>query len=344
MIKKQLLTILALASLATTGSAQTPEKKSKAIVFKFTETWCGPCGTWGWETAEEVISQLGNKGYYIGVMSSSDPSSMNANCANTLLNHYGVTGVPTFMVKENSAGNTSHIMSLVNAVEASTPLASPAAVYSISGSTLNVNTKTKFWSAASGDFHTVAYVVEDGVKATQAGQSGTVEHHYIMRGSMTTANSYWGTAVATGNIAANAEFSKNFSMAINSAWNKSKLSVYVITYKKNGTKYEFVNSAKAVSGSATSVAEISDLGSFQLYPNPSSGATYLNAKLKKATTATIRVTDQLGRAVYTSQKLHLNNGSNSVQMPTEGFANGVYMVSLIAEDGHMNTQRLVIAQ
>lgn len=345
MIKKQLFASLALACLTVTGYAQTPEKKARAIVFKFTETWCGPCGSWGWQTAEDVISQLADKGFYIGVMGSSSPSGMNANCADELADNFSIQGYPTFQVSDNGNSQTaSQVMSLVNAFAATTPLASPAAVYSISGSTLNVNTKTKFWSAASGEFYTVAYVVEDGVMATQNGQSGTVAHHYIMRGSMATTNSYWGTSVASGSIAANAEYSRNFSMSLNSAWNKSKLSVYVATYKKNGSTYQFINSAKANSGSATSVAEISGLESFQLYPNPSTGNTHLKAELKNATTVTVRITDQLGRAVYTSEKLHLNSGSNNIRIPSEGFAGGVYMVALIAEDGKMNTQRLVIAQ
>lgn len=343
MKKISLFALIALGTV-TSVSAQTPEKKSKAIVFKLTETWCGPCGSWGWQTAEEVISQLGDKGYYIGIMGSSSPSSMNANCQSAFQNNYSIPGYPTFLVKEDvNSQYSSQVMSLVNAFAATTPVASPAAKYSISGSTLNVTAKAKFWSAASGEYYLSAFVVEDGVMAAQNGQTGTVAHHHLMRGSMATDLSPWGQMVATGSVAINAEFSKTFSIAIKPEWKKEKLEVYVVIYKKNGTHYEYVNGAKALSGT-TSIAEIQGLESAQLFPNPSEGVTHLQVAVKEAMGLQIRVTDPLGREVYASGQLKLIPGTNNMDIPSDRFANGVYMVSLIADDGKTSTQRLVISK
>lgn len=45
---RKFLLIAGLALSASTISfAQVPEMKSRSPVIKFTETWCGPCGTWG---------------------------------------------------------------------------------------------------------------------------------------------------------------------------------------------------------------------------------------------------------------------------------------------------------
>lgn len=345
MRKIQLILLATLACMAFNSTAQTPEKKARAIVFKFTETWCGPCGSWGWQTAEETIAQLGDKGYYIGVMGSSSPASMNANCHSAFANNYNIPGYPSFVIKEDINSQTSgQVMSLVNAFAATTPLASPAATVSISGTTLNVSAKAKFWAAASGEYYLTAFVVEDSVMATQNGQSGTVAHHHIMRGSMAANASPWGQMIATGSVAANAEYTQSFSMPVNTAWNKAKLEVYVVIFKKNGTKYEFVNAAKAQSGNTTAIAGIEGLDALQLFPNPSRGITQVQATLKESRSLDLKVTDALGRVVYSAGMLKMKAGDNTISIPSQNFANGVYLVSLTADNGERSTQRLLIAK
>jgi hypothetical protein len=344
MRKPQLSLLGILLCLAVSSYAQTPEKKSRAVVFKFTETWCGPCGDWGWQTAEETIAQLGDKGYYIGVMGSSSPSTMNANCYSSFESNYNVPGYPTFLVKEDQSSYTSsQVMALVNAFAATTPAASPAANFTISGNTLNVTAKAKFWAATTGEYYMAAFLVEDGIMASQNGQSGTVAHHHIMRGSMETNLSPWGQLLANGSVANNAEFTKNYSIALDPSWVKAKLEVYVVIFKKNAGKYEFVNAIKGKSGT-TSIADIQGLESATLFPNPTEGATHLQTSLKEAMNLSIRVTDPLGRVVYTSGQLKLQAGTNDLTIPTEGFSNGIYMVSLISDKGQMTTQRLVVSK
>ncbi len=344
MRKTQLSLLGALLCLAITGNAQTPEKKSRAVVFKFTETWCGPCGDWGWQTAEETIAQLGDKGYYIGVMGSSSPSAMNANCYSTFESNYNVAGYPTFVVKEDQSSYTSpQVMSLVNTFAATTPVASPAANFTINGNTLSVTAKAKFWAATSGEYYMTAFLVEDGIMAPQNGQSGSVSHHHILRGTMETNLSPWGQMIASGSVANNAEFSKNYSITLNPDWKKEKLEVYVLIFKKNAGKYEFINAVKGKSG-VTSIAAIQGLESATLFPNPTEGATQLHVALKEAMNLNIRVTDPLGRVVYTSGSLKLQAGTNDLSIPTEGLSNGMYMVSLISDKGQMSTQRLVVSK
>lgn len=344
MRKSQLSLLGIMLCLAVSSFAQTPEKKSRAVVFKFTETWCGPCGDWGWQTAEETIAQLGDKGYYIGVMGSSNPSTMNANCYSTFESNYNVAGYPTFLIKEDQNSQTSsQVMGLVNAFAATTPAASPAANFSITGNTLNVTAKAKFWAATSGEYYMTAFLVEDGVQATQNGQSGTVSHHHILRGTMEANLSPWGQQLASGSIANNAEYTKTYSIALNAAWVKAKLEVYVVIFKKNAGKYEFINAIKGKSGT-TGIEEVQGLESATLFPNPTEGVTHLQTSLKEAMNLNIRVTDPLGRVVYTSGQLKLKAGTNDLTIPTNGLSNGMYLVSLISDKGQMTTQRLVVSK
>jgi hypothetical protein len=249
--------------------AQTPVKESKSVVWKFTETWCVPCGSWGWTTANSVISDIDTKGYYVGVMGSSSPNSMNANCYDVFANNFPVTGYPTFVVNNTDGGyDFSAIKPIYTAFATSEAVASAAGFIQIENSTISVSTKTKFWSNTNGDYYIAAYIIEDKVKAGQASQTGIVDHHFLMRGTMMSDNSPWGQSLSSGAIAENTEIIKSFSLDFDTTlWNKENISVLLVIYKKEGNNYNVVNSIKAISGS-TNINNISGVETLTLYPNP----------------------------------------------------------------------------
>jgi len=343
-MKRELLALTIATGIALSASAQVPEKKSRSLVLKFTETWCGPCGDWGWSLAESIIGDIGDKGYYVGVMGSSSPATMNANCYGAFESNYPVTGYPTFIVNDEDGGYyLSTVQSKYNTFAGTVPLASPAGIASISGNTISVSTKTKFWSAASGEFYLAAFVVEDKVMAEQNGQSGVVEHHHLMRGSMMPDNSPWGQSLANGTVAVNTEISKSFSMTIPSHWNKSNLSVMLAVYKKESGKYKFINAMKATSGT-TSVAAIAGMSEVTLYPNPSrDGKATLRVTLEASASLRVAVTDLTGRKVYAADARTYQQGVNEIAIPAATLPNGMYTVSLYSDKGVKN-QPLVIAR
>lgn len=344
MKQKRLFLALAMVGASAGVFAQTPVKKSKALVIKFTETWCEPCGTWGWTTADGVVDGLGDKGYYMGAMKSSTPTSMNGNCVGIMASRYNITGVPTFIVGDADGGqNSGPVLNAATAISSAATVASPAGKLTISGTTINVTAKAKFWEAANGEYFMTAFVVEDSVLATQNGKTGTVAHHHILRGSMMANASPWGESIVNGAATANQEFTKTFTMAIKDGWKKEKLEVYVVIYKKNGAKYDFVNVEKATTNASTTAINTleSSVATMQLYPNPATQQTFLAINAQKAMTAEVSITDAMGRSVYSSKEQHLNSGENKIQINTSAYSSGIYNVSLITTEGVLHTSLVV---
>jgi hypothetical protein len=335
---------LAMIGISVGAFAQTPVKKSKALVIKFTETWCGPCGTWGWTTADGVVEGLGDKGYYMGAMKTSTPASMNGNCVGVMATQYNITGVPTFIVGDADGGQSSNqVLNAATTISSSNTVASPAGKYTIAGSTINVTAKAKFWEAANGEYFMTAFLVEDSVLAAQNGKTGTVAHHHILRGSMMANASPWGESMVNGAVTANQEFTKTFTMAIQDGWKKEKLEVYVVIYKKNGTKYDFVNVEKATTGaSGTAINSLeNNVASMQLYPNPAIQQAFLAISAQKAMTVGITITDAMGRRIYSANEQHLNTGENKIGINTSTYSSGIYNVSLVTTEGVLHTTLVV---
>lgn len=304
--------------------AQTPEKKLRAVVFKFTETWCGPCGAWGWNLANKVVDSIGDNGYYVGVMGSSD--TLNANCWSPFQTNFILNGYPTFVVNDvKSLDFFSSIKGKYEQFAATEPLASPAGYASISGNSISVTAKAKFWSAANGSFYLAAFLIEDKVKAGQVGQTGIVEHHFLMRGSMMPDFFPWGESLASGAIAANTEYSKTFTMPLNPSWIKSNISVLLVVYKKVNDKYALVNAVKA-QNQATGVDELNLESNIAVFPNPATNQINLQMSLARAAELEIAVCDITGREVGKVPHAIYKEGKNAIQIPTFNLANGIYNI------------------
>ncbi|HQV00443.1 MAG TPA: Omp28-related outer membrane protein, partial [Bacteroidia bacterium] len=103
---------------------------------------------------------------------------------------------------------------------------------------VRVSTRTKFFAEMSGDIYLGVYLIEDGALGVQTGLSGTVSHHHVLQGSF---SQPFGTQIATGTTAANKEVLSSFALKTNAAWDKTKLKIATVIWKKNGSTYEFVN-------------------------------------------------------------------------------------------------------
>jgi hypothetical protein len=355
-MKKLVLSLIA-CGLVMSAQAQTPKKESIGLVNKISGTWCGPCGTWGWEMAEELITQTSGKALYVGIFVGQDSygnDKFKNSTGSTLEGPFSTPafgGVPDFganaigrMVSTpegyvNTTQSKSNIITAINNFAATTPLASPASTMKVTGNTVTANAKVQFWSAATGEYYLAAYLIEDGAMNLQNGQSGTVAHHGVMRGSMS-AGMPWGEQIAMGSIPANQTYSKTFTftVAADANWDKTKFKIYTVIWKKNGSSYEFVNAAKH--SAATGIESIASTEDVSIFPNPASDKAILAITAVSAMDINIQVTDVTGRSVYASEN-KVVKGSNSFDLPISQLTSGVYNVTINSKDGKMN-QRLVI--
>ena len=358
-MKHWLLSSLVIISSSMAVYAQTPQNKKHTVVFDFSDTWCGPCGLYGVAIADSVDLKLtdGDKGYLIGIKGSfnpSTPSTINAMGAGSLFTNFNLQGVPTFIVNNveanaptgNNANDITGIMAAAATFNSSPFVASAAANVSINGNVLTVNAKTKFWSAATGEYYMTAFLAEDKIVAAQNQAAANTEHHHVLKGAMATSGttivaSPWGEQIGTASIAANTEFSKTYTANIDAGWKKENLEVYILIFKKNGAKYEFVNGEKAKS-SPTGISEAASyLKNAVLYPNPAGNTANLELILPERMQISLSVTDVLGRTVYVSSSA-LNAGQHTLTIPCNGFSNGTYDVTIQAENrGRMNKKLVV---
>jgi hypothetical protein len=344
-MKKLILTSIVAAAACIQLQAQTPEKKSIALFYKITATWCGPCGSWGWQLAEEVNTQTAGKALFVGLYASSSSTFYNST-VETLADQFTFGGYPDFGVNGlekssansspqgiNTAGVKSDCIASINSFAATTPTASAASNVSISGNTINVNAKVQFWSAASGEYYLAAYVIEDGAMAVQASRgSAPVAHHGVLRASMT-ASSAWGEQIATRSIAANQTYTKNFTFNITDAqWDKAKLKVYNVLWKKEGGAYKFVNANVGILSGGTGVETLINTAGVTLFPNPVNNNLHVGIDALKSATASITVSDITGRQISnTTVKLEQGKSQNTIN--TASLAPGLYFLSIQTESG-----------
>ena len=90
--------------------------------------------------------------------------------------------------------------------------------------------------------------------------------------------------------------------------------------------------ATAVSAAATLQEEATLAAALSVYPNPAAGHFTLSLTSPAAQTATLTLTDQLGRVVQT-QALTLQAGANQVPVQAAGLAAGLYQLTLRTANG-----------
>jgi hypothetical protein len=242
------------------GNAIEVPRVAHSVVNKVTGTLCPPCGGWGWDAFEELISTNKGKAYFVGTYSQNFVAKeLITQIASDWDDYWGITGYPTFCA--NFAPQLSRTSSGVN-ITAEKKLCNDAVTAHVGKSPLantaftvtwteeagwykvSVATNTKFFEATTGTYHLGVYIIEDKVKAGQAGHtpSTNVPHHYVLKQSMDEiTNKSFGDVVAEGDIAANKVVSKTYTTYLPLTTVKENVSILTMINKKNGTKWEFVN-------------------------------------------------------------------------------------------------------
>lgn len=338
---KKISTFLLLAFASSSLLAQDPPNKNTALVNKNTATWCGPCGAWGWDLYKEILTDNKANAICISTYASSSSDMYNTTSADFSNSFAPSAGYPNFCAiglnrtAYSSTGGIfptttrTNVKATVDSFVASQVVASTGYTYSISGNSITVNTKTKFWQAASGEYYVNAYVAEDSVMNTQASQTGQVPHPFVLRAPAATGT--WGDQIANGSITANATYDKTFTKTLDASWDKNKLVVFVILWKKEGTKYKFVNANKVATAPA-SLNDIAQTGHIRVFPNPANANAQLSIDIDKNTNLSYEVLDLNGRAVISTKNLSVGYGKYYYPLNTAQLANGIYSIRVQMND------------
>ncbi len=238
----------------------TVEKKNRAAVIYFGEDWCPPCGTYGGPTLDSCLKQEGTLLTGMKINTSSNNSSLNWSTGQGMWNVFNTgvfasaNAIPSMAVNTTKQSVTTSVSSNYSgAVNKATTFANGTVIAgialrkSISGDSIAVDTKVKFFSdiAAGSDYRLAVYVVEDKLFTSQSTSSGT-NSNYEYRNLVRTSNAtvYYGTEINNGGdaIALDQEFSNTYKMYLKPAWNKNNLKVIGILWKMGGSPAQIVNS------------------------------------------------------------------------------------------------------
>jgi hypothetical protein len=347
-MKKLILSTCLLLS-GITLFAQTPPNKNLGIINKTTATWCGPCGSWGWTLFEDIIADNHANAICMGTYGDNASDLYNQTADDFKMDFAPTAGWPAFCAvglnrTEYAAGGgiypsitRTNVKTSIDSFINTPVLASTGYTYTINGNSININTTTKFWAANNGDFYVNVYFVEDGVMNVQNGQTGTVAHHDVLRGGIT---GTWGQNLINGAITANQTFNKSFSYTIPAGWDKSKLKVVTMIWKKNGSDYMFIN-ANNVANAPAGINNIEEAGNIRLFPNPATNFATLSIDVDQVTNIQYTITDINGKTVLSKSIPHVAYGNYKEAINTESFHQGTYLLKVAVGD-HVYAGKLAI--
>jgi len=120
---------------------------------------------------------------------------------------------------------------------------------SIASNKLTVNTQTKFFKQATGDYFVNIMLIESGFQASQkngSGQMVTITAKRVLRRVFSGENGagdakFWNCKIASGTTPANTVVNKTFSTTLNSAWNQQNLAVVATIWTKSGSTNKAVS-------------------------------------------------------------------------------------------------------
>jgi hypothetical protein len=227
-------------------------KKQNSLFYKYTATWCGPCGEWGAPAFEEVVEA--KKGQILAfTLQVSDDFTSNFNfpiqpVMDSLSARYPYTGTPNFVVNNTAVGTSySNAYSSIATNTAATPTAGVAVQWTVgagpNAGKLNINAYTQFFSATNGTYQMAVYVLYKKVVNEQNvdpnGMQNDFEHHHVLIGAV---NTPWGKEVGKGSIAADKVSHLSYVYEYPSNVNVADLEVVAVLWKKNTSgSWDFVN-------------------------------------------------------------------------------------------------------
>lgn len=231
------------------GGCVVIQEKQYSLFYKYTATWCGPCGDWGGPAFVADVDANPGKILAFTVQVSDDfATASNTDMYNALSAKWSYGGTPNFQCNNVSLGtNDGGMFAEVATRNAMAPDAGIGIHYSIGAGAnagkLNINTYVKFFKPVSGEYFAGVYILHKSIKKNQ-NVAGTYDpnymHHHVMMSHVT---SVFGDPIASGTIGTGKVYHLGFVFPYTDIpeLNLGQMDVVGIIWKKNGTTYDLVN-------------------------------------------------------------------------------------------------------
>ena len=314
----------------------------QSLVTKLTATWCSICGGSAWETQKKLQSQLGASALVMAAHTSSSSRLYSATAAALLNNFDFAASQPVFFYNTAriGSGGTSTENTIISSVQNAakgTPLvqAGISAMLSPGSRELDIQARAQFFKATEGSFTLSLLILEDSVVMEQAARSASEIHRNVLRASAF--QDVYGQPLASGTVALGTSANFRATFSVPASFNANRLRVAAVIWKKNGSKYEFVN-LNIVPISLQSVtstpADIQLLQGFQVSPNLLEGMAKITVQLPRPSgQVVLEVFDQQGRRVRQLFSGRLGEGQHEFLLHRQDVgAAGLYFLRLRSEN------------
>ncbi len=231
-------------------STLAPTATQNGFAINYTATWCTYCGKWGAELIHDYSDGAPN-GAIIAGHAGGDPMT-NSLYASFTNDRTTGGGIPSFWVGDSKTTASGAMSSLIAGGDAA---AGVDYTYEVSGNTMTIKTKTKFFSALSGDIFLSVLVLEDGINgnstAGQYVQGGVAtsypnddyKHDYVLRESSVDGEAY-GEKISSS-PASGASVEKTYTITLDPSWNNPYPVAIVWQFAAgNAPEYKYINSLK----------------------------------------------------------------------------------------------------
>ena len=214
----------------------TVAQSQEAFVMITSATWWPYCGSWGIPTFEEALNGAGNiDAARVNGVSLDYSGTLAHPMAATLKSEFGIGGPPNLWIEFNNAYNlnpTGWKNAIVARQAETTVSCGVGMAKEISGNTVTLYVKAKFFSTLSGTYNLAVYAVENHVTATQQGMTSD-QHYRVLRGEVT-ADDEFGVQIFSGTSPE--EYTNTFTYTPDSGVEINNLQFVAVIYKMENSK------------------------------------------------------------------------------------------------------------
>ena len=233
--------------------ALNPTAAQKGFTIEYTSTTCPTCGGTGGPLLHKYADDA-PEGAIIALHVNGNHDPM---CNNSL--SYGFSdrpsggGIPSFWVGDTKTSDENAMKTLLASGDA---VVGVDLKFNVADGKMTVETLTKFFSSATGDYYLSVYIIENGVDGSSNAPEGYVQpgttysypnddykHDFIMRAC--TAGNVYGELLVN-NPEKDKEFSKTYTITVDADWKRNLQAIAVIWKLDNNAtpSHVYVNSIR----------------------------------------------------------------------------------------------------
>lgn len=225
-----------------------------AIIQDFTSTGCPGCGSWGAPTFDKffednpsVIPIAVHIKYNDPMITTESVDLGNNRTGNKWTPQISIGNEQCVLLTPNNYidGNASvaKLNTEFNKIVSNAPVISVAANYKIENESVVIDYGAQFLEALSGEYFVSTLVMENGYVFKQSNGGDNFVHNHVIRKSH---NGVFGSLIPSDKLVEGEKYELESTIEIDPSWDKDKLYVIAIVWKKNGGIYEYVNASTAI--------------------------------------------------------------------------------------------------